>query len=72
MPKSSLDLQAIARAGGSVTIDASSYSTLDLQAIARAASTSGASLIVRSADIKSALDLQSIGRANPGKVIFEL
>lgn len=72
MPKSTLDLQSIARAGGGISIDATSKSTLDLQSIARNAQESGATLIIRNADCKSTLDLQSIARSAPGKVIFEL
>ena len=70
MSKSTIDLQAIMRAGGSVSIP-SSKSTIDLQAIARAGGDTGATLIIRSAEKKSTVDLQAIARANPGHVIFE-
>lgn len=70
MPKSTLDLQAIARSGGSIKISAEKKSTLDLLAIARSLTSDGKLVIINS-DAKSTLDLQAIARAGAGKVLFD-
>jgi len=70
MPKSTLDLQAIARSGGSIKISAKEKSTLDLQAIARSLTSDGKLILINS-DNKSTLDLQSIARSGAGKVLFD-
>lgn len=72
MPKSTTDLQSFVRLGGGISIDAATKSTADLQSFARLAQTSGATIIIRNADVKSTADLQSLARLAPGKVIFEL
>ena len=72
MPKSTLDLKAIIRLGRGISIDASKYSTLDLKSMAKLAGPSGATLILRNSDTKSTLDLKSIARHAPTKVIFKI
>lgn len=67
--KSALELQSIARAGGSLEVDATNYSSLELQSVARAL-TPGAILKVFGSDRMSALELQAIARAKAGQVVF--
>lgn len=71
MSKSTTDLQSIVRLGGGISIDATNKSTTDLQSFARLAQVSGATIIIRNADVKSTTDLQSFARLAPGKIIFE-
>lgn len=65
-----LNLQAIAAAGGSVIVDANNYNTLNLQAIASAGKAKGATLIINNANTLNVLNCQAIAGANPGHVIF--
>lgn len=72
MAKTTIDLREVARAGGGMSIDAMNYTTIELKEIGRAASTSGATIVLRNADTKTATDLKEIARTSPGKFIFEL
>ncbi|MGZ4055568.1 MAG: hypothetical protein ACXVPU_17510 [Bacteroidia bacterium] len=72
MPKTVTELQSIVRLGGGISIDASIMTTISIQSLARLANDSGATIIVRNADVKTIVDLQSFARLAPGKVIFEL
>lgn len=67
--RSALELQGIARAGGSLEVDGGGYSGLELQGVARALAP-GAKLIVGNSSSHSALTLQGIARAKPGQVEF--
>jgi len=68
--KTSLSLQAIARAGGSLTVCGDSYTSASLQAIARAGKGKGATLRVENSDALTSSSMQAIARANPGYVEF--
>lgn len=70
MQKSTIDLQSIARSGGSIKISAKTKSTIDLQSIARSLTSNGELIITDSAS-KSTIDLQSIARSGGGKVLFD-
>ncbi|XRE44099.1 hypothetical protein ACIVBQ_002303 [Tenacibaculum discolor] len=72
MPKTTTDLQSLARLGGGISIDATTKTTTDLQSIARLINASNSTLILKNADQKTTTDLQSIARLAPGKVIFEV
>lgn len=65
-----LNLQSIASAGGSVIVDANNYTVLNLQAIANAGKATGVTLIINNANVLSVLNCQAIAGANPGHVIF--
>lgn len=67
--KSTMELQLIAKAGGSLIISAKSISTMELQLIAR--SLVSGKLTLKDADSISTMELQLIARANPGNVIFD-
>lgn len=60
----------IARAGGNLMIEASSYTALDLQMVAAAGKQKGATLTIIGAGKFSSLDCQMIAQANPGHVTF--
>ncbi len=68
--KSSMDLQAIARAGGSLEIEGGHFSSMDLQAIARPGNKHGARLEVVGCGHLSSMDMQAISRASKGNVTF--
>jgi hypothetical protein len=68
--KSAIELQGIARAGGSLKVDGSQFSAIELQGIARAL-TERAHLVVANSDRLSAIELQGIARAKPGQVSFQ-
>lgn len=70
MEKSTIDLQSIARSGGSIKISAKTKSTIDLQSIARSLTSNG-ELIITDSAFKSTIDLQSIARSGGGKVLFD-
>ena len=66
-----MDLQAIARSGGSIRVSAEKKSTMDLQAIARCLCPDGKVLIMI-AERKSKMELQAISRSAPGTLLFDL
>lgn len=72
MIKTTTDLKAIVQLGGGISIDANSKTTTDLKAIAQIANASGATLIIRNAQVKTATDLKAIAQLASGKVIFEI
>lgn len=67
--KTSLELQAIARAGASLDVDGSRLTSLELQAVGRALGDS-ATLTVSNASKFTSLELQAIARSAPGRVHF--
>ncbi|NKK71401.1 hypothetical protein GFM13_13650 [Rhizobium leguminosarum bv. viciae] len=67
--KTAMDIQNIARAGGSVEVDGGRYTSMDLQNIARSLQ-AGAFLKVHNSDRHVTMDLQNISRAMPGQVIL--
>jgi len=70
MPTTS-NLKEIARLGGGISLDASTFTTANLKEIARVINESGATLIIRKADSKTTANLKEIAALAPGKVIFE-
>lgn len=66
-----LDLKGIAKAGGSIILNAQNFSALDLKGIAEAGKESGADLIIKGAAKFSALDCKGIASKNPGHVTFD-
>lgn len=67
----SLSLQAIASAGGSVIVSAADFTVISLKAIASAGKTNGVELIVKDANKLTSLNCKSIASANPGHVTFD-
>lgn len=67
--KNSLELQGIAKAGGSLEVDGKAYNSLELQGVARALS-KGATLKVHNSGVFNSLELQGIANAAPGSVTF--
>ena len=65
----SIDLTAIARAGGCLDIDAASFTSLDLTAVARAL-TPHAHMTVRGTQRLTSIDMVAFARAAPGKITF--
>ncbi len=68
---STLELKGIAKAGGSIILNAQNFSALDLKGIASAGKESGASLTIKGAVKFSALECKSIASGNPSHVIFD-
>ncbi|CAA6805969.1 MAG: Unknown protein [uncultured Sulfurovum sp.] len=65
------DLVSIAKAGGSIVIDATKYTKFDLVAIASALQ-NNATLELNNAGTKTKFDLVAISNANPGAVTFNI
>jgi hypothetical protein len=63
-----LELQAIAQAGGGMTVDASDYNSLEMQSVARMVTSM---LVIRNALRYNSMECQAIARMNPGKVYFD-
>ncbi len=70
MAMSSFDVQGVIRAGGSVTVDAGTYSTFDLQGFAGMLHP-GSRLKITNSQRLSAFDQQGIAGRKPGQVDFE-
>lgn len=69
--KTTLNIQTIANAGGSIIISATKYTPLNLQTIANACKSKGSKLIVKDADKLTTLNCQTIASTNPGNVFFD-
>lgn len=72
MAKTTTELKDIVRFGGGISIDAATKTTTELKDIARLAHGSGATLVVRNAQVKTTTELKDIARLAPSKVVFEL
>lgn len=66
-----IDFKGIAKAGGSIILNAQYFSALDLKSIAADGKEFGADIIIKGASKFSALDCRSIAGANPGHVTFD-
>jgi len=65
-----MELQSIARSGGSIRVSAGKKTAMELQSIARSLGPDG-KLFIMNAGEKSTMELQSIARSAPGKVFFD-
>ena len=71
LPISRYDAEAVAKAGGSVTVSAGDMSRYDIEAIAKAAAQGNARVIVVDSGNFSRYDMEAIAAAAPGIVTFE-